>query len=128
MTVVALYLSLALLAGLSVMQVLLIFGVPIGHYAWGGKHRILPPRQRIAAGAAIVLYAVFAAVLLSRAEIVAGGSSPLIVVSAWVLFAYAVFSVLPNLASKSRPERAVQVPVSIALSIGVGLVASGILG
>jgi hypothetical protein len=44
-----------------------------------------------------------------------------------VLFGYAVFSVLPNLASKSRKERAVQVPVSIALAIGVGVTASGIL-
>jgi hypothetical protein len=128
MTVVALYLSLAVLAGLTVMQVLLIFGVPIGHYAWGGKHRVLPRRQRIGAGVAIVLYTVFTAVLLSRAEIVPGGRSPLIVVGAWVLFGYAVFSLVPNLASKSRPERAVQIPVSIALSIGVGMVASGIFG
>ena len=127
MTAVALYFTLALLVALAVMQVLLILGVPIGHYAWGGKHRILPPRQRIAAGVAIVLYAGFAALLLSRAGILSGGSSAPIVVGTWVLFGYAVFSLLPNLASKSSKERAVQVPVSIALATGVGLIASGIL-
>ena len=69
MTAIALYVSLAILAGLAVMQTLLIVGAPIGHYAWGGKHPILAVRQRFAAGVAIILYAGFAAVLLSRGGI-----------------------------------------------------------
>ena len=125
MTIIALYLALAILAGLAVMQTFLIFGAPIGHFAWGGKHRILPARQRVAAGAAIVLYAGFAALLLSRSGILANGHSLVIVVATWILFGYSVLSVLPNLASKSRQERAVQTPVSIALAITIGLVASG---
>ncbi len=98
MSAVALSLALEILAGLTVMQTLLIFGAPIGRYAWGGKHRILPVRQRFAAALAVVLYAGFA-----------------------------VLSVLPNLASKSRQQKALQTPVSIALAIGIGLVASGVL-
>ena len=128
MTAAALYLSLAILAGLAIMQLLLIFGVPIGKYAWGGKHRVLPPRQRIAAGIAIALYAVFAVVLLGRAGILWGTPSTAIVIGAWVLFGYTVLSVLPNLASKSRQERALQVPVSVVLAIAVGFVASSGVG
>jgi hypothetical protein len=121
---IALYLALAILAGLAVMQILLIFGVPIGKYAWGGKNSVLPPRQRIAAGVAVLVYAVFAVVLLSRVGILWGTPSTAIVIGAWVLFGYTALSILPNLASKSRQERSLQVPVSVALAIAVGLVAS----
>jgi hypothetical protein len=47
--IVALVVSLAILAALTVMQVLLIAGAPIGEYAWGGQHRVLPSRRRLAA-------------------------------------------------------------------------------
>jgi hypothetical protein len=124
MTAAALYVSIAILAALAIMQILLIFGVPIGKYAWGGKNRVLPPRQRIAAAIAIVLYAVFTVVLLGRVGVIWGTPSTAIVVGTWVLFGYTALSVLPNLASKSRQERAVQVPVSVALAIAVGFVAS----
>ena len=123
MTTVALYLALATLAALAIMQLLLIFGVPIGEYAWGGKNRVLTARQRIAAGIAIVLYLVFAALLLARVGVLGDGSSSPIVVATWVLFGYTVLSILPNLASKSRQERAVQVPTSIALALTVGVIA-----
>jgi len=83
---------------------------------------VLPPRRRIAAAVAIVIYALFMVILLSRAGLL-GPVSVLIVVTTWVLFGYAAFSVLPNMASTSSRERRVQVPVSIALALGVGLVA-----
>jgi len=124
MVIVALVVSLAILAALTVMQVLLIAGASIGEYAWGGQHRVLPSRLRVAAVVAIVLYAVFAALLLSRGGILPGGSSAVVVVGGWVLFGYAVLSVLANLVSKSRKERNVQAPISILLAISIGLVAA----
>ena len=124
MGIVGLAVSLAILAALAVMQVLLISGAPIGEYAWGGQHRVLPRRLRMGAAVAIILYVAFAAMLLSRSGVLPGGASVGIVVGTWVLFGYAVLSVLPNLASRSRKERAVQAPVSILLAISIGLVAA----
>ena len=124
MGIVGLVVSLAILAALAVMQVLLIAGTPIGEFAWGGQHRVLPRRLRIGAAVALILYAAFAAVLLSRSGVLPGGASVGIIVGTWVLFGYAVISVLPNLASRSRRERTVQTPVSILLAISIGLVAA----
>ncbi|MBE0011580.1 MULTISPECIES: hypothetical protein [unclassified Arthrobacter] len=123
MTIAALILTLALLGALTVMQFLLIAGAPIGHYAWGGKHRVLPGKLRIASGAAIVLYGVFGALLLSRAGVVPGGGDPPVIVATWFLFAYSALSVVGNLASRSRQERLVQTPVSALLSIGILILA-----
>ena len=127
-TEVALILSLTILGCLLVMQILLIAGVPIGHYAWGGKERVLPPRMRIAAVVAIGLYLAFAALLSSRAGMLPGGDSPGVVIATWILLGYSAFSIIANLASRSRRERAVQTPVSVALTLGILLVALGIRG
>jgi len=124
MVVVALGASLTILVALAVMQLLLIAGAPIGEYAWGGQHRVLPRRRRIGAAVAILLYALFAAILLSRCGVLLGGESAVIVVATWVLFGYATLSVLLNLASRSRKERKVQTPISIVLAIAIGLVAA----
>ena len=122
-TDVALIVSLTILGGLLVMQILLIAGVPIGHYAWGGKERVMPPRMRVAAVIAIVLYAAFAALLISRAVVLPGGVSLAVIIGTWILFAYSAFSIIANVASRSRQERAVQTPVSVALTLGILVIA-----
>ena len=127
-TAAALILTLTILGCLCVMQILLITRVPIGHYAWGGKERVMPPRMRIAAVVAIALYVAFAALLSSRAGVLPGGDTPAVVIATWILFAYAAFSIIANLASRSRQERAVQTPVSVALTLGILLVALGTTG
>lgn len=126
MTAPALATTLTLLAGLTVMQILLSLGMPLGRYAWGGQHRILPQRLRIASVAAIAIYAVFAALLLSRAGILPSGESPTVVAASWVMFAYSVLSIAGNAISRSRPERIVQTPVSVLLSVGIFFVALGL--
>jgi hypothetical protein len=125
MTAAALILTITILLALTTVQMLLLAGVPIGQYAWGGKDRILPPRLRVAAVVAILLYAAFASLLASRVGVLPGGDSSPVVIATWILFAYSALSIIPNLASKSRPERAVQTPVSVALSLGILVIAIG---
>ena len=36
-----------LLGGLAVFQALLALGAPLGAFAWGGQHRVLPTRLRV---------------------------------------------------------------------------------
>lgn len=115
-----------LLGVLTVFQLALIAGAPIGHLAWGGQHRVLPVRLRIGSAVSIVLYVLFALVILDRAGIVnVFPWDGVVQVAAWVLFGYFVLGIFLNLASKSIPERAIMVPASALLAIATFFVALG---
>ena len=111
-------LATAILGVLAVFQVALIAGTPLGHLAWGGQHRILPPNLRIGSAVSIVLYIVFAYAALARA----GLAAPLISGaftegSGWVLTTYFAVGVLMNGISRSRPERLTMTPVALVLTL-----------
>ncbi|RKR30211.1 hypothetical protein [Arthrobacter oryzae] len=106
----------ALLGILAVFQVLLIIGLPLGRFAWGGKDEVLPARLRVGSAVSILIYAAFAAVALDRSGLVTVLPAPADVVAMWVIAAYLLLSVLPNLASKSRDERRLMVPASLVLA------------
>lgn len=106
-----------ILAGLAVFQAALAFGAPIGHFAWGGAHKVLPQRLRISSGVSIVLYGFFAAVILSRAGLISFGDPGVIGVATWILFGYFSLGVLMNGISRSKPERAVMTPVAAILAV-----------
>ena len=115
---VAAVVAYVLLAGLAVFQIALAAGAPLGQFAWGGKHRVLPRVLRIASAVSVLVYALFAYVI-SRAVGYATDvgdvreSYPLI----WVLTAYFGIGVLANAASRSRPERLVMTPVALVLAL-----------
>jgi len=123
MIIAALAACLTVLAGLTVLQLLLIAGLPLGSIAWGGRHRVLPLRLRRAAVVAIVLYAGFALLLLSRAGLLPGGTSSGVIIGTWALFGYCCLGVVLNAISRSRDERIVQIPVSAVLTLGVLVIA-----
>lgn len=111
-------LAVVVLAGLAVFQALLIAGQPLGRFAWGGQHRVLPPKLRIGSAVSIVLYVVFAAVILDAARrISAGTRAGTFDVGIWVLTAYFVVGVGMNAISRSRPERFVMTPVALVLAV-----------
>ena len=45
-------------------------GRPLGRFAWGGTHEVLPPGLRVASALSIVLYGAVALVLLDAADVV----------------------------------------------------------
>lgn len=119
-------LALTLLAALAVLQLALVAGAPLGRLTWGGAHRVLPTRLRIGSAVAVGLYAGFAAVVLSRADLVTVIAHEGVVgVGTWVLTAYLVVGTLANAASRSRPERLVMTPVSALLALAFLGVALG---
>ncbi|WP_448006438.1 hypothetical protein [Agromyces bauzanensis] len=115
-----------LLGALAVFQLALIFGAPLGHYAWGGADRVLPRSKRIGSVVSIVLYALFAWIFLMRA-----GLAPLVLpeivvdVAAWVIFGYFVLGIALNAISQSKPERYTMTPVSVVLAALALIVALG---
>ena len=126
MLTIAAILACVLLGVLAAFQLALIAGAPIGHLAWGGQHRVLPTRLRIGSVVSIVLYALFALVILDRAGIVSVIPwDGVVQIAAWVLFAYFALGIVLNLASRSVPERAIMVPASALLAIATFFVALG---
>jgi hypothetical protein len=113
-----------LLGALAVLQFLLIAGMPLGRFAWGGQQDRLSPRLRGAAGLSIVIYAVFAGIALANTQVITTPVPSLIILIAmWVITAYLFLSVLPNLASKSIHEKRLMTPVSAVLAILALLIA-----
>jgi hypothetical protein len=118
--IVAAVVASVLLACLAVFQVLLAAGRPLGRFAWGGQHEVLPPALRIGSVLSVVSYAVIAW-LLWRAVVQAGYDGPWM----WVLTAFFGVGVLMNAASRSRPERLVMTPVVLVLALSCLLIALG---
>lgn len=126
-TTVAAALTCLVLGVLAIFQGLLALGAPLGRFAWGGRHRVLPPSLRVGSVVAILIYALIAAVVLARADVVSLGAVPdgIVRAATWVVVAYLFLSIGLNLASRSKPERSVMSPVSAVLCVLCAVVAGG---
>jgi len=114
-----------LLAGLAVFQVLLAAGRPLGRFAWGGRHEVLPRRLRIGSAVSVAVYAVIGAVVLQAAGETSVFPGPVADVGIWVVTGYFILGVPLNAISRSRPERLVMTPVVLLLALGCLVVALG---
>ena len=111
-------LGCVLLGALAVFQGLLIAGQPLGRFAWGGQHQVLPTRLRIGSAVSSVLYAVFALIIRATAErAVDGTGAGRADLGSWALTAYFVVGVGMNAMSRSRPERLLMTPVAALLAV-----------
>jgi len=113
------------LAVLAVFQVALIFGAPLGRFAWGGQHRVLPARLRIGSAVAILIYALIAVIAWDRVGAIEVFPEPFSEVAMWVVFAYFTLGIVLNAISRSKPERYAMVPVSIVLAVLSFFIAMG---
>jgi hypothetical protein len=114
-----------ILAALAVFQLALALGAPIGRFAWGGRHRVLPTKLRIGSLVSIVIYAVIALLALDRSgaiDVVPDGVST---VGMWIVFAYFVLGIPLNAISRSKPERYTMTPIVTVLAALSLLVALG---
>jgi hypothetical protein len=114
-----------ILAVLAVFQLALALGAPIGRFAWGGQHRVLPTKLRIGSLVSIVIYAVIALLALDRSgaiDVVPDGVST---VGMWIVFAYFVLGIPLNAISRSKPERYTMTPIVTLLAVLSLLVALG---
>ena len=105
--------AVSLLGLLCVFQVALAAGAPLGNYAWGGQHRILPTALRIGSGVTVLIYLVLAGVALGAAGLI-GWQPPGILV--WAAFALLATGIVMNAISRSRSERMLMTPVVIVLA------------
>ncbi len=118
MTSAAAILLCVLLGALAVFQLALVAGAPIGRFAWGGQHDVLPTRLRIGSVVSILLYGVFAVIAVERArliDIIPGNAFE--TVAMWVLTGYFALGIVMNAISRSKSERMVMVPTTIVLTV-----------
>lgn len=114
MTAAAAIAACMLLGALGVFQALLVCRFPLGRFAWGGLHEVLPVRLRVGSLAAIGVYVVIGWVVLARAGLLGGGHG-VVRVLAWVIAGFFLLGAAGNLASRSRPERLVMTPIAVVL-------------
>jgi len=111
---VALVVAIVLLVGLAAFQIALTAGAPLG-----GKHRVLPTGLRIGSAVSVLLYALFAWIIVAAAASIDrfGDYIEPEHPGIWVLTAYFGLGVVVNLVSRSRPERFVMTPVAAVLCV-----------
>jgi hypothetical protein len=109
--------GVALLGALAVFQAALVAGAPLGRFAWGGQHVVLPTNLRIGSVISIVLYGLFGVLMLQAAGVVAVLPRGFVDVAIWVLAAYFALGIVMNAVSRSRPERLVMTPTVLVLAI-----------
>ena len=112
-----------LLTGLSVFQLALAAGAPLGRFAWGGKHHTLPTALRIASAASIGVYAACGAVIADAAGVVNVFDGEWSRTAVAVSTGYFGLGVVLNAISRSRPERIVMTPVAAAMMLLFAIVA-----
>ena len=99
---------------LTLFQVMLALGLPIGHLAWGGAEQILPARLRVASAvsalvSALALVAVAQAGGLLSPVLPGGWLGPIL----WALSGLFGLSVLANLFGARGAERLHGVPLAL---------------
>jgi hypothetical protein len=113
-----------LFAGAAVFEVALALGAPLGHAAFGGTHRTLPPGLRVTSAFSAALFIAAIAIVRTRAGLRGVGASSIWARRAtWGLAILFAVGVLMNLASQSSWERLLQAPIVLAMSICCAVVA-----
>lgn len=124
MSQLAAWAAVAVLAGLVVFQLLLAARAPIGHYAWGGAHRVLPRGLRIASALATLVYAIAGLVILEAAGITDLVASDFPLTVTRILAVLFGIGVIMNAISRSRKERLMAL-VALTLAVLFAVVALG---
>ncbi|WP_396668607.1 hypothetical protein [Microbacterium sp. R86528] len=114
-----------LLGVLALFQLALIFGAPLGAFAWGGQHRVLPTRLRIGSAVSIVIYALIVVVAWDCVGAVDIFDESVAEVAMWVIFAYFMLGIVMNAVSRSKPERYTMVPTCVVLAALSYFIAAG---
>jgi hypothetical protein len=115
--------SVVLFVVLTIFQILLAIGLPLGRFAYGGKHETLPKNLRIMSVVAVGIF-VFALIsVLVKAGLTLIPDSVVFEVAVWIFAIYLSLNTLANLASKSKSEKLVMTPISFILAICLFIIA-----
>lgn len=102
-----------LLLAVAVMEILLIFGLPLGEFTMGGRYKVLPPMYRMFAASSIILQ------LFGAAMILQGGglmnmwfAGKVIKIICFVFAGFFAVNTVMNIISPSKKEKYVMTPLA----------------
>jgi len=115
---IAAIIAIVLFTGMSIFQLLLVLGLPLGRLAYGGKYEKLPSKMKITSLIGIVIFIFASLSVLERAEIITIFNNLMFVtVFVWIIAVYLAFNTLMNVISKSKWEKLIMTPISLTLAI-----------
>ena len=101
-----------LFVSIAVFQVLLSLGFPLGEFAMGGYHKILPKKLRIASAANALILLFMGFVFLQHTNVLNGMDFLSTNILVWVITVFLGLNAIANLISRSKKERFVMTPLS----------------
>jgi hypothetical protein len=116
MPVILAFVACGILALLALFQLALIAGAPFGDFAWGGHNEVLPARGRVNSAVAIVVYALFALIILNAVGRVDVLSTLVGTIATYVVAAFFFVNFVVSAVSPSPKERALMSPVNLLLA------------
>jgi len=122
--IIAGIIAVVLFSLLSIFQLLLALGLPLGRLAYGGKYEKLPNNLRIISLSAIAIFVYAIIIVLERAGLITIFNNPLLVViSIWIIAGYLTFNTLINAISRSKWEKRIMTPISLIVAVCCFIVA-----
>lgn len=102
-----------LLLAVAVMEILLIFGLPLGEFTMGGRYKVLPPMYRMFAASSVILQLFGAAMILQGGGLMNMWFAGKVIKIICLVFAgfFAVNTVM-NIISPSKKEKYVMTPLA----------------
>ncbi len=103
-----------LLLIVAIMEVLLIFGLPLGEFTMGGRYKVLPPMFRIFAASSVVLQLFGVAMLLQCGGLmVMWFPGNVIKIICFVFAGFFAVNTFMNIISPSKKEKYVMTPLAV---------------
>lgn len=123
MTVFA-FVFIGLALGITLFQIILALGAPLGEFTLGGKYPgKLPGKLRVAALLQIAILLIFTMMIASKAGLAFASLYGVARIGAWVVFAFFIPGSIMNLSSPSKKEKLVMGPLNIIALICAFMVA-----
>ena len=102
-----------LLLAVAVMEILLIFGLPLGEFTMGGRYKVLPPMYRVFAASSIILQLFGAATLLQGSGLMnMWFAGKVIKIICFVFAGFFAVNTVMNIISPSKKEKYVMTPLA----------------
>jgi uncharacterized membrane protein SirB2 len=97
---------------ISIFQVLLFLGYPLGEYAMGGLYRVLPKKLRIVSIINAIILLFMGLVFLQHTNVFNSFNFLPTNILVWVITIFLGLNTITNLISQSKKERFIMTPLS----------------
>ena len=102
-----------LLLAVAVMEILLIFGLPLGEFTMGGRYKVLPPMYRMFAASSVILQIFGAAMILQGGGLMnMWFAGQVIKIICFVFAGFFAVNTVMNIISPSKKEKYVMTPLA----------------